>query len=72
MFYKSEQISPEWRGSAAEAVPVQGVGECYASPEGKAFSLRELRDVIYSRSALPQARAADLRGRPPRWVFGLS
>ena len=46
MFYKSEQISPEWRGSAAEAVPVQGVGECYASPEGKAFSLRELRDLV--------------------------
>ena len=46
VFYKSEQISPEWRGSAACAVPVQGVGECYASPEGKAFSLRELRDVV--------------------------
>ena len=52
MFYKSEQTAAEWRGSAAEAVPGQGVGECYASPEGTAFSLRELRDVVYSRSSL--------------------
>ena len=62
MFYKSEQISPEWRGSAAEAVPVQGVGECYASPEGNRISLRELRNVVYSRSAL---RAADLLEEDP-------
>ena len=60
MFYKSEQISPEWRGSAAEAVPVQGVGECYASPEGNRISLRELRDVIQHARHLPQARAADI------------